>query len=62
MLPGRGVGQAAPADGCTPVAVFVVQLPFTLSQGSRFSGISLISGKSEVPFQGNSHSFSENDM
>ena len=31
-------------------------------QGSHFSGISLILGKSEVPFQGNSHSFSEKDM
>ena len=31
-------------------------------QGSHFSGISLISGKSEVPCQGNSHSFSEKDM
>ena len=31
-------------------------------QGSHFSGISLISGKSQVPFQGNSHSFSEKGM
>ena len=32
------------------------------SGGCHFSGISLISGKGEVPFRGNSHSFSEKDM
>ena len=37
-------------------------LPALRMQGSHFSGISLISGKSEVPFQGNSHWFSEKDI
>ena len=31
-------------------------------QGSHFSGIVLISGNMEVPFQGKSHSFSEKGM
>ena len=34
----------------------------TNNQGSHFSGISLISGKSEVVFYGKSQSFSEKDM
>ena len=33
-----------------------------VSDPCAFSGISLISGKSEVPFLGNSHSFREKDM
>ena len=36
--------------------------PMNACQGCHFSRISLISGKSEVLFQGNSRSFSKKDM
>ena len=49
-------------DPGNPINRLVLQCTHTTMQGSHFSGISLISRKSEVPFQGNSHSFSEKDM
>ena len=61
MVDGETAMATPPA--LVPSSHFFV-LPHTLgsSQGCHFSVILLIAAKSEVPFQGNSRSFSEKDM
>ena len=48
--------------GWPPLTRPLARRAYSVVQGSQFWGISLISGKSEVPFQGNSLSFSEKDV